>query len=1153
MTTTNPTILGPDGVYHTEVFFTTTSSERFFEGEVSPIAVEMQVSIDGGGYTSDPSLVFFADGKWVVPNPTYNPTGLALSNGVNDIRVRAILPSGSTTPTAHAEVTVVSSNTDTLVEAPTNIYLSQNNDSVTIYSEPSVTSSFVGLNFYASAYAGGGSTGYIRVNVNAISEGAITEETESFATVLGDMEVSVDENDDPVADPMFLRIVATQEDSNETILATSYNTTFEIPETTRKMQFSGTLSSIRQVTLYSFEHNRRNSPTSLPATVRVSAFTALDPTTSLYYVVSAVYYDSATTTEYESAYSPEVVGHPLSVTSTISSLPVASNRDILQSFITAIFRSNPQIKVEPGSVLRDTVIDPFASESERIRFLLDFFNRARTPTLLLQIDDPTNANVSVGVPSSPYKQALMQALYVKSEVTLQSVIDAAFDAYGSNFGIKRKSGVAAVGEVTFFTSRKPTATIVFPIGTIVGGGSVQFSVTKAGTIPLSQLASFYDPITQRYSITLPVVSSATGSTGNMGAGQVKSIVSSIAGSFSVTNQGAFFGGTDRESNLALTIRIQNALASVDSGTVQGYLQTAADVPGVVKANVVGAGDPLMQRDLDNKGIHHGGKVDVWVQGSSLATVSDTFAFSYVIAQDIQFQTVGDVADLTFMAVDPELSSSNPIVEMLDDAVAGYELRNVTTGEVFDLTGVTYSSYNTITLSTEVDQPEVSLTDVVLGSYRRRKGNVFVLLRQPVSAITSVTGTVAGALTSTSTILIHPNAPLRRGRSALAGDYLSIVSYTDEAGNTVPSGTPLAVSGEEHTMVGSYPVYLDNLGANFLTIKVYNSDRSVEYKGPNDPSGDPDYTIDLGSETVAVALTRTTTGDIASGSVIVVDYEHDENFTVIYTTNLIVSTTQNTVDVDKHATADVLVKEAFDVPVDLDTTIILSKGADKATVDTDLRTNLDNFFANLRLGDPVRQSDVINVMENVSNISYVVVPLTKMVRQDGVTVVRDPVSTDTAAESTLVTSLSTTISVVYLLTNPLSAATVDGGGSTGAFIGVFQNDKALGVLTASSSLGSLALDSGSAYIIGSGGRAIDGVSDDATLRAAGYITDAAIEARRLELTANHVLVSLSIGEAPTDYAYAVTYVVSGATGANNIDPGGAEYLSFGNTTFTYTSE
>ena len=66
--------------------------------------------------------------------------------------------------------------------------------------------------------------------------------------------------------------------------------------------------------------------------------------------------------------------------------------------------------------------------------------------------------------------------------------------------------------------------------------------------------------------------------------------------------------------------------------------------------------------------------------------------------------------------------------MLDDPDIGYEFRNASTGEIYDLTDVALTSYNTIQLDTEVTQPAIDLTDVVLGSYRRRAGNKFVLLR-----------------------------------------------------------------------------------------------------------------------------------------------------------------------------------------------------------------------------------------------------------------------------------------------------------------------------------------------------------------------------------------------------------------------------------------
>jgi hypothetical protein len=344
--------------------------------------------------------------------------------------------------------------------------------------------------------------------------------------------------------------------------------------------------------------------------------------------------------------------------------------------------------------------------------------------------------------------------------------------------------------------------------------------------------------------------------------------------------------------------------------------------------------------------------------------------------------------------------------------------------------------------------------------------------------------------------------------------------------------------------------LDNLGALYYTIQVWNADKTVQYKGPNDPSGDPDYTIDLGTQTTAVSIRRVETGDIPNGATVLIDYDHDENFVVTYTTNLIVSVTQNAVDAKKHATADVLAKEGVNVPVDIEATILLQRGQDRTTVDSALRTNLANFFGRLRLGDPVYQSDIIGVMENTSGISYVVVPLTKLVRQLGTQIIQEELSTDVAADSTLISSLSSALASVYIINQGLSTATTDGGGPVGDYKGVFQDELEMNLLTADALLTSLGVASGRAYILGSGGRSIVGYSDDATLVAQGYTTTSQINARRLELTANKVLVSLSVGDTPTAHQYAVTYITGVDSGAKDIDPGEAEYLTLGALTFTY---
>ena len=407
-------------------------------------------------------------------------------------------------------------------------------------------------------------------------------------------------------------------------------------------------------------------------------------------------------------------------------------------------------------------------------------------------------------------------MYLNSDNDVQGVIDSAFDAYGSNFGVPRRAGVAAQGEVTLYTKTRPTNTVSILIGTVVAAGAQNFTTTREAVIDVNQLAAYYNPVNGRYSVTVPIRAAVAGSSGNVGIGQITSVTGTTTG-LTAFNSGATFGGTDIESNLEYTARVMNTLASVDSGTAQGYTETAANTPGIVKANVVAAGDPMMQRDLDSEGVHRGGKVDVWVQGSNTATITDPFAFAFDIAQDIQFEVQGDPADLIFVAIDPTLSAESPIVELLDYPDAGYEFRNASTGEVFDLTGYQITNFNTVQLSREVDQPSVTFADVVLGSYRRRSGNRFVFPRQPVSSVASVVGVVSGELPTQAWEVVYPDAPLQLGRSSLASAFVDITGYTNELGEQVPSGDLITVTDEPHVLVGLYPEFLDNLGANFLTI------------------------------------------------------------------------------------------------------------------------------------------------------------------------------------------------------------------------------------------------------------------------------------------------------------------------------------------------
>ena len=92
---TTPQFLGPDGVLRDDFYFTTTRPSRFLTGTISADTVDLQVSIRGGGFTSDPDYVIFEGTEFTIPNPASFPDGLDLVAGNNLIEVRAVDAGGN--------------------------------------------------------------------------------------------------------------------------------------------------------------------------------------------------------------------------------------------------------------------------------------------------------------------------------------------------------------------------------------------------------------------------------------------------------------------------------------------------------------------------------------------------------------------------------------------------------------------------------------------------------------------------------------------------------------------------------------------------------------------------------------------------------------------------------------------------------------------------------------------------------------------------------------------------------------------------------------------------------------------------------------------------------------------------------------------------
>ena len=1155
----NPQFEGPDLKMREEFIFSTRSPFRFFAGTMDTDTVDMQVSIRGAAFSSDPDLIAFEGTSFVIPNPSAFPNGLALLAGDNKIEVKSVLTNGAVTPPSSLTARLVQEEDSAgPLDVPSGVSVERFDRTIAVTVEGLFDPNIVGYHFYAATSPGGGTTGYSRINPSLV----ISSDTEEVFTSLGelttDATIATDLAGAHLADPLYIRVTGAQQDGDETVLQTDFDQTLEVTELTDRVRTTTTIEGVRSIRRFRFVHDRQaNFNSSNNPAIPNASFTTIPTADPLYYIVTAVYVINGD--EFESSFSPEVSGTPLVITPTVGSFPSVGRQQIVRETVLSIFRSQPQLDVKPGSVTRDTFIDPFSTEAQRIRFIIDFLHRAQSFATLLPVDDPGFTGIPIPVNQSEYKRALKLAFYVPSDQALQNIIDGCFDKLASNFGKTRRGGRRSRGSVTIFTRSRPTSTSLnFPIGTLVTLSGERFRLTSPAVISAAGSGSFFNPATGRYSAVAFVQAESVGLGGNVAPSL--GVVQNAPLGVSAQNEAPTFGGDDEETNRELAVRAQGALSSVDSGTLQGYTQTTVDVPGVEQVNVVDAGHLLMLRDRNTDGRHVGGKVDLWVRGESTGTISDAFAFSFEVAKRIQFESIGDLQDLKFRAVDPNLSKNNPIIEMLSIPTYGFEFRNESGGYDFDLTGVTIVDWNAIQLSSTVNDPTAhDLEDVLTGYYRYRTSNKFVFTRQPVRSIESFVGQSSGTISATAYDLFRVADPLMLGRTSEAGDYIQV---TDDkqlgTGVTVPSSIPVAVTGESHVILDGIE-YLNFLGANSLTVRVFNADRTVEYLSPF-VSDSPDYTFVPGTQTVPLGIQATDLSNIVSGQTILIDYSHDENFTVSYVPNVLISVTQSTIEPRRHITADVLVKEAVPVTVDISATVVLANSQDRnlsvSQVDGLIRTAMARHFGGLTLGEPVRPADISRVIDAVSGVSYPVHPLTKVTKGSGSMVVREPLLTSQDSDIVAILEWTTPTIKVWLLKDELRAATSNAGGPLTEFRGVFADKERLAHYETAPNVNGIPLNlsTGAAFIIGDDGLHIPGFSDDATLLAQFVFDDDPdkqedqLAAKRRLLTKNRVLVTLPndvAADTPKDFSYLVTYIVASDTGVKSIEPGPVEYLIIGN--------
>lgn len=143
------------------------------------------------------------------------------------------------------------------------------------------------------------------------------------------------------------------------------------------------------------------------------------------------------------------------------------------------------------------------------------------------------------------------------------------DYVGQYIGIQRKASTYATGIVTF-TGKAGT---VIPTNFLVACGNVQFWTLKENIIATTGV------------IDATIQAIEVGSTGNVAAGKITTIVSALSGVTSVTNALATSGGKEVETDATFKSRYDDSVASGGSSTAASIEAALLEIGTVIDAKV----------------------------------------------------------------------------------------------------------------------------------------------------------------------------------------------------------------------------------------------------------------------------------------------------------------------------------------------------------------------------------------------------------------------------------------------------------------------------------------------------------------------------------------------------------------------------------------
>ena len=141
------------------------------------------------------------------------------------------------------------------------------------------------------------------------------------------------------------------------------------------------------------------------------------------------------------------------------------------------------------------------------------------------------------------------------------------DRHGEMRGVTRKEAARARGEITFSRYLPLSFDLVIPKGTLcasTGSDPVEYETTEQAVLTAGELT-----------VTVPAQAVLGGTAGNMAAGHVNTLLSSLVGINYLSNRVPFTGGREQEDEEEYRSRVLAAYANIPNGTNAAYYRDVA--------------------------------------------------------------------------------------------------------------------------------------------------------------------------------------------------------------------------------------------------------------------------------------------------------------------------------------------------------------------------------------------------------------------------------------------------------------------------------------------------------------------------------------------------------------------------------------------------